>query len=126
MARIGAVGQDVRPMARRAARLDGLGTTIFTEMTALAQETGALNLGQGFPDEDGPPAAIAAATEAMRAGLNQYAPLAGVPPLREAVLEHQRARYGLQPEDVQVTFGATEAIAAALMGLVDPGDEVVV
>ncbi len=113
-------------MPRRARRLHGLGTTIFTEMTALAQETGALNLGQGFPDEDGPPAAVAAAVSALEAGQNQYAPLPGVPPLREAVLAHQRDRYGLEPEDVQITFGATEAIAAALMGLVDPGDEVVV
>ncbi len=126
MARIGAVGQDVRPMARRAARLDGLGTTIFTEMTALAVQTGALNLGQGFPDEDGPPQVIAAAAQALESGANQYAPLPGVPPLTEAIRAHQRARYGLEPQDVQVTFGATEAIAAALMGLVDPGDEVVV
>jgi len=113
-------------MPRRARRLDGLGTTIFTEMTALAQQTGALNLGQGFPDEDGPPQAIAAAVTALQDGANQYAPLPGVPPLRDAVLAHQRARYGLEPEDAQVTFGATEAIAAALLGLCDPGDEVVV
>jgi len=113
-------------MPRRSTRLDGFGTTIFTEMTALAQETGAINLGQGFPDEDGPPEVIAAAIDALRSGHNQYAPLPGVPVLREAILAHQRARYGLDPEDVQVTFGATEAIAAALLGLCDDGDDVVV
>ena len=109
-----------------AARLEGLGTTIFTEMTALAVRTGAINLGQGFPDTDGPPAVIEAAVAALRSGHNQYAPLPGVPALREAVLEHQRSYYGLEPEDVLITFGATEAIAASLLGLCDPGDEVVV
>ncbi len=109
-----------------AARLAGLGTTIFTEMTALAVRTGAINLGQGFPDSDGPPAVIEAAVDALRAGENQYAPLPGVPALREAIFEHQRRWYGLEPEDALVTFGATEAIASALMGLCDPGDEVVV
>jgi N-succinyldiaminopimelate aminotransferase len=113
-------------MPPRAARLEGLGTTIFTEMTSLAQRTGAINLGQGFPDTDGPTEAIDAATVALRGGENQYAPLGGVPALCEAVLEHQRAYYGLEPEDVLVTFGATEAIAAALLGLVNPGDEVLV
>jgi N-succinyldiaminopimelate aminotransferase len=113
-------------MPPRAARLDGLGTTIFTEMTALAQRTGAINLGQGFPDTDGPREAIEAAVSALRGGENQYAPLNGVQPLRDAVLEHQRSYYGIEPEDVLVTFGATEAIAAALLGLCDPGDEVVV
>jgi N-succinyldiaminopimelate aminotransferase len=113
-------------MGHRAARLDGLGTTVFTEMTALAVRTGAINLGQGFPDSDGPPAVIEAAVAALRGGENQYAPLPGVPALREAVLEHQRRCYGLEPEDVLVTFGATEAIAAALLALCDPGDEVVV
>ncbi|MGI9185268.1 MAG: aminotransferase class I/II-fold pyridoxal phosphate-dependent enzyme [Solirubrobacteraceae bacterium] len=113
-------------MPRRAARLAGLGTTIFTEMSALAQRTGAINLGQGFPDTDGPSEAIEAAVTALRSGENQYAPLPGVPALREAVREHQRRHYGLEPEDVLITFGATEAIAAALLGLCDPGDEVVV
>ena len=107
-------------------RLAGLGTTIFTEMTALAVRTGAINLGQGFPDTDGPAAVVEAAVAALRGGENQYAPLPGVPALREAVLEHQREWYGLEPEDVLVTFGATEAIAAALLGLCNPGDEVVV
>jgi N-succinyldiaminopimelate aminotransferase len=109
-----------------AERLDGLGTTIFTEMTALATRTGAINLGQGFPDEDGPREMIEAAVAALRGGENQYAPLPGVPSLREAVLSHQRASYGLEPEDLLITFGATEAIASALLGLCDPGDEVVV
>jgi N-succinyldiaminopimelate aminotransferase len=113
-------------MPRAAARLAGLGTNIFTEMTALAVRTGAINLGQGFPDTDGPAAVIEAAVAALRSGENQYAPLAGVSALREAVRAHQRDHYGLDPEDVQITFGATEAIAAALMGLCDPGDEVVV
>jgi N-succinyldiaminopimelate aminotransferase len=110
----------------RAARLSGLGTSIFTEMTALAVRTEAINLGQGFPDTDGPAAVIDAAIDALRSGHNQYAPLPGVPSLREAVLEHQRSYYGLEPEDVLITFGATEAIAAALLALCDPGDEVVV
>jgi N-succinyldiaminopimelate aminotransferase len=109
-----------------AARLAGLGTTIFTEMTALAARTGAINLGQGFPDTDGPPAVVEAAVAALRGGENQYAPLPGVPALRDAVLDHQRAYYGLEPEDVLVTFGATEAIASALLATCDPGDEVVV
>jgi N-succinyldiaminopimelate aminotransferase len=111
-----------------ATRLAGLGTTIFTEMSALAERTGAVNLGQGFPDEDGPPELLDAAREAIAAGHNQYAPLAGVPALRDAVARHQARFYGLavDPEDgVQITFGATEAIAAALLALVEPGDEVV-
>jgi len=112
-----------------AGRLRPFGTTIFTEMSALAARTGALNLGQGFPDTDGPAEIIGAVTSAMLAGANQYAPLAGVPELRMAIAEHQRRRYGLEidPDDgVQVTFGATEAIAAAMLGLLEPGDKVVV
>jgi N-succinyldiaminopimelate aminotransferase len=95
-------------------------------MTALAEQTGAINLGQGFPDTDGPQSVIEAAVAALRGGQNQYAPLSGVPPLREAILAHQRDFYGLDPQDVLVTFGATEAIAAALLGLCEAGDEVVV
>jgi N-succinyldiaminopimelate aminotransferase len=109
-------------------RLEGLGTTIFTEMSALAERTGSINLGQGFPDEDGPPAVLEAAVAAVRGGANQYAPLPGVPALREAIAAHQRRRYGLEhdPErEVQVCFGATETITAALLGLCNPGDEVV-
>src|SRR4051812_18947760 len=97
-------------------------------MSALAERTGAINLGQGFPDEDGPREVLGAAAAALYAGANQYAPLPGVPALREAIAAHQRRRYGLEHDpdtDVQVTFGATEAIAAALLGLCDPGDEVV-
>ncbi len=106
---------------------DAAETTIFTTMTALAERTGAINLGQGFPDEDGPALVIDAAVAAMRAGRNQYAPLPGVPALREAVAAHQRRRYGIEVDpdiEVQVTFGATEAIASALLALVRPGDEV--
>jgi N-succinyldiaminopimelate aminotransferase len=106
---------------------DSAATTIFTLMTALAEETGAVNLGQGFPDEDGPSVIVEAAVDAMRAGHNQYAPLPGVPPLREAIAAHQRRRYGLDvdPEtEVQVTFGATEALASAVLALVAPGEEV--
>jgi N-succinyldiaminopimelate aminotransferase len=116
----------VPAMARAARRLDLLGTTIFTEMTALAVRTGAINLGQGFPDTDGPSEVIEGAVTALRGGENQYAPLPGVPALREAIFEHQRSWYGLEPEDLLVTFGATEAIAAAVLGLCDPGDEVIV
>jgi N-succinyldiaminopimelate aminotransferase len=103
-------------------------TTIFTVMTALAEKTGAINLGQGFPDVDGPEAIREAAVDALRAGHNQYAPLPGVPALREAIAEHQQLFYDLpvEPDGVQVTFGATEAIAAALLAVVEPGDEVLV
>src|SRR5918912_3751363 len=104
------------------------GTTVFTEFSALAERTGAVNLGQGFPDEDGPAELLDAAAAAIRDGHNQYAPLPGVPALREAIAAHQRRWYGLEvdPETgVQVTFGATEAITAALLGLLEPGDEVV-
>ena len=119
-------GDGERGRGVAAARVAGLGTTVFTEMSALAVRTGAINLGQGFPDTDGPAPVIEAAVAALRGGENQYAPLPGVPSLRDAVREHQRACYGLAPEDVLVTFGATEAIAAALLALCNPGDEVVV
>ena len=112
-----------------ASRLAGFGTTIFTEMSALALRTGSINLGQGFPDEDGPHEVLEAAARALRDGHNQYAPLAGVPALLEAIADHQQRFYGLDVDPhtgVQVTFGATEAIAAALLGLLEPGDEVVV
>jgi N-succinyldiaminopimelate aminotransferase len=112
-----------------ASRLAGFGTTIFTEMSALALRTGSINLGQGFPDEDGPREVLEAAARALRDGHNQYAPLPGVPALLEAIADHQLRFYGLDVDPhtgVQVTFGATEAIAAALLGLLEPGDEVVV
>jgi len=110
-------------------RLDGIPPTIFTTMSALALRTGAVNLGQGFPDADGPPSVLAAADEAMRSGGNQYAPGPGVPALRQAIARHQQRHYGLDLDpdtQVVVTTGCTEGIAAALLGLVDEGDEVVV
>src|SRR5829696_2565911 len=115
-------------MTPTASRWHGFGTTIFTEMSALAERTGAMNLGQGFPDEDGPEEVLEAARRAVRDGHNQYAPLPGVPALREAIAAHQRRFYGIEVDmetEVQVTFGATEAIAAALLGICEPGDDVV-
>ena len=113
-----------------ASRLRPFGTTIFTEMSALAARTNAINLGQGFPDTDGPPEILTAVESALHSGAaNQYAPLAGVPDLCAAIAEHQRRRYGLDvdaQDGVQVTFGATEAIAATMLGLLEAGDEVVV
>jgi N-succinyldiaminopimelate aminotransferase len=112
----------------RAGRLNGLGTTVFAEMSALALQTGAVNLGQGFPDTDGPVEVSEAAVEAIRGGANQYPPAPGIADLRQAVAEHQQRFYGitLDPDtEVVVTTGATEAVAAALLGLVDPGDEVI-
>jgi N-succinyldiaminopimelate aminotransferase len=111
-----------------AARLDGLGTTVFAEMSALALQTGAVNLGQGFPDTDGPIEVSEAAVEAIRGGANQYPPGPGIVDLRRAISEHQQRFYDitLDPDtEVVVTTGATEAVAAALLGLVDPGDEVI-
>ncbi|KQO42097.1 pyridoxal phosphate-dependent aminotransferase [Aeromicrobium sp. Leaf245] len=116
-------------MRTQSSRIDGLGTTIFARMSALAASTGAVNLGQGFPDTDGPDAVIDAAVAALRGGANQYAPGPGVHDLRLAVAEHQRRWYGLEvdPEtEVAVTTGATEAIAAAVLGIVEAGDEVIV
>ncbi|MDR6794159.1 N-succinyldiaminopimelate aminotransferase [Pseudarthrobacter oxydans] len=105
----------------------GLGVTIFEEMTTLAVQTGAINLGQGFPDEDGPLEIREAARAAIAAGANQYAPGKGIPELREAVAAHQQRFYGLAPDpatEVVITTGATEAIAAALLAFAGPGDEV--
>jgi N-succinyldiaminopimelate aminotransferase len=110
------------------ARLQGFGTTIFSEMSALAVETGAVNLGQGFPDTDGPAVVAEAAIEAIRAGHNQYPPGPGIPALRQAIADHQLHFYGLQfdPDtEVLVTAGATEALTAALLALCEVGDEVV-
>jgi N-succinyldiaminopimelate aminotransferase len=104
-----------------------LGVTIFEEMTTLAVHTGAINLGQGFPDEDGPLEIREAARAAIAAGANQYAPGKGLPELREAVAAHQQRFYGLSPDpatEVVVTTGATEAIAASLLAFAGPGDEV--
>lgn len=116
-------------MKARSSRLDGLGTTIFAEMSALAQRTGAINLGQGFPDTDGPSEIVESAATAMRDGHNQYPPGLGVAALREAIAAHQNRWYGLQVDpdtEVVVTTGATEAIAGAVLGLIDPGDDVIV
>ncbi|MEU9982690.1 pyridoxal phosphate-dependent aminotransferase [Streptomyces sp. NPDC050856] len=116
-----------RPPLNR--RLAEFGTTIFAEMSALAVRTGSINLGQGFPDTDGPEEIREAAVRALRDGRgNQYPPGPGVPELRTAITEHQRRRYGLvyDPDtEVLVTAGATEAIAASLLALVEPGDEVI-
>ena len=113
---------------RAAARLDGLGTTIFARMSALAVATDSINLGQGFPDVDGPREIIEAAVAAMRSGHNQYPPGSGIPELRAAIAAHQQHFYGIELDadsEVLVTTGATEAIAAAMLALVDPGDEVI-
>ena len=112
---------------RGVTRMRGFGTTIFAEMTALATKTGAINLGQGFPDSDGPSVMLRAAVTAIQAGHNQYAPGQGEPGLRTAIARHQGDWYGLDynPDtEVLVTAGATEAIAATLMALCEPGDEV--
>jgi N-succinyldiaminopimelate aminotransferase len=117
------------PSNRTARRLHAIPPTIFSEMSALAVRTGSLNLGQGFPDVDGPASVIEAAVDALRTGHNQYAPGPGIPELREAVAAHQARHYGLDLDpssEVAVTAGATEAIAAAVLALVNPGDEVVV
>ncbi|WP_405937584.1 pyridoxal phosphate-dependent aminotransferase [Streptomyces sp. NBC_00726] len=116
-----------RPLLNR--RLAEFGTTIFAEMSALAVRTGAINLGQGFPDTDGPEEIREAAVRSLRAGQgNQYPPGPGVPELRTAISGHQQRRYGLayDPDtEVLVTAGATEAIAASLLALLEPGDEVI-
>lgn len=110
-------------------RLQGFGTTIFAEMSALAVRTGSVNLGQGFPDTDGPSEVLEAAIGAIRGGLNQYPPGPGMPVLREAIAAHQQRFWGVEYDadaEVLVTAGATEAIAGALLALLDTGDEVVV
>jgi N-succinyldiaminopimelate aminotransferase len=116
-----------RPPLNRS--LAEFGTTIFAEMSQLAVETGAINLGQGFPDTDGPAEVLEAARRAIAEGRgNQYPPGPGIPQLRRAIAEHQARVYGLgyDPDrEVLVTAGATEAIAAAMLGLLEPGDEVI-
>jgi N-succinyldiaminopimelate aminotransferase len=107
----------------------GIAASVFAEMSALAIQTGAINLGQGFPDEDGPAEVLEAARRAIAEGVNQYPPGRGFPALREAIARHQERFYGLRvdPEtEVLVTAGATEAIAATILALCGPGDEVVV
>jgi len=116
-----------RPLLNR--RLAGLGNSIFGVMSARAIATASINLGQGFPDVDGPRPIAQAAAEAVLAGRgNQYPPPTGIPELRQAVARHQRRFYGLgcDPDtEVLITAGATEAIAAALLALLEPGDEVI-
>ena len=109
-------------------RMRPFGTTVFTEMSALAVRTGAVNLGQGFPDTDGPPEMLAAAAQALRDGANQYPPGPGTPALRGAIAAHEERFHGLRHDpggEVLVTAGATEAIAASILALCEPGDEVV-
>lgn len=109
---------------------EGLPTpTIFAQMSALATSTGAINLGQGFPDTDGPSHLLESAVAAIRSGANQYPPVRGIPALREAIAEHQRRWYGLDVDpqtEVLATAGATEALTATVLALCSPGDEVIV
>jgi len=117
-AAVGLLGTDGRPVP-----------TVFARMSALATETGAINLGQGFPDTDGPAELLEAAVAAIRAGANQYPPVRGIPALRAAIAEHQSRHYGLTPDpetEVLVTAGATEALTATIIALCSPGDEVIV
>jgi N-succinyldiaminopimelate aminotransferase len=116
-----------RPLLNR--RLEGLGTTIFAEMSARAVATGSVNLGQGFPDVDGPREIARKAADAIMQGKgNQYPPGPGIPELRSAIADHQQRFYGLgyDPDtEILVTAGATEAVAASLLALLEPGDEVI-
>jgi len=110
-------------------RLDGFGTSVFAEMTALARQHGAINLGQGFPNFDGPDFVKQAAIDALRAGHNQYSPMPGLPALQQAVAHHQRRFYGLEYDwasEVTIHAGATEALCASIAALLDAGDEVIV
>ena len=112
-----------------ASRLPQVGTTIFTVMSALAQQTGAINLGQGFPDFDCDPRLLGEVTDAMREGLNQYPPMAGVPALRQTIGRKIEALYGRRYDadtEITVTAGATQAILTAVLCCVHPGDEVIV
>jgi N-succinyldiaminopimelate aminotransferase len=114
----GLMGPDQRPAP-----------TVFARMSALATASGAINLGQGFPDTDGPAELLEAAVQAIRNGVNQYPPARGVPALRTSIAEHQRRHYGLEPDpdtEVLVTAGATEALTATVIALCSPGDEVIV
>lgn len=110
-------------------RLPKVGTTIFTVMSALAAEKGAVNLGQGFPDFEGDPRLVDAVTKAMQGGLNQYPPMTGVPALREAISKKVEAIYGHRYDansEITITAGATQAILTAILAIVHPGDEVIV
>lgn len=115
----------MKPVSRA---LEGFGTTIFATMSALSQECDAINLGQGFPDEDGPEDVRSLASDAILNGPNQYPPMAGLPALRQAVAQSNRRFYGIDLDwqtETLVTSGATEALTASLLGLLNPGDEVV-
>jgi N-succinyldiaminopimelate aminotransferase len=116
-------------MSAMARRVAGFGTTVFVEINDLARQCNAVNLGQGAPDFDGPPEVLAAAVAAINGQLNQYAPGVGMPVLREAVARHTERFYGQKIDwqtEVLITSGATEAVFAAILGLTDPGDEVIV
>ena len=109
-------------------RMRAHSSSVFAEFTQLALSTGSINLGQGYPDEDGPVEVVEAAVDALRSGHNQYPPGAGVAELRTAVAAHQHRRYGIEldPEtEVLITMGASEAISATLLALLGPGDEFV-
>jgi N-succinyldiaminopimelate aminotransferase len=126
-----AAGVTAQPLTRLplTSKLVGFGTTIFAEMSALATATDSINLGQGFPDTDGPSEVLEAAIDAIRSGVNQYPPGPGFAVLRQAIADHQRRFYGIELDpdrEVLVTAGATEALAGALLGMLDQGDEVVV
>ena len=116
-------------MSAMARRVAGFGTTVFVEINELARQCNAVNLGQGAPDFDGPPEVLAAAVEAINGQLNQYAPGVGMPVLRQAVARHAERFYGQRVDwqtEVLITSGATEAVFAAILGLADVGDEVIV
>jgi N-succinyldiaminopimelate aminotransferase len=128
-----AVGQQLSLASRlgsaamTVSRLQPYAVTIFAEMSALAARNGAVNLGQGFPDEDGPPAMLKVAENAIADGVNQYPPGLGIAPLREAIAAQRKRHFGTDYDpdtEVLVTVGATEAIASAVLGLVEPGSEV--
>ena len=119
----------LQPQLHLQSRLPNVGTTIFTVMSALATETGAVNLGQGFPDFEGDPELLQAVSQAMTQGLNQYPPMAGIAGLRERVAHKIQNMYGhsYDPvQDITITAGATQAILTAILAVVHPGDEVVV
>jgi N-succinyldiaminopimelate aminotransferase len=122
------VAVDVSASRYKAERVGSTAATIFAEMSALALTTDSVNLGQGFPDYDGPDFMLAAAERAIAEGVNQYPPGRGIAPLRQAVVDHSRRHYGLDYDaerEVIITTGATEALAAAVLAFVDPGDEVI-
>ena len=116
------------PSRWKAHRVGSTSATVFAEMSALALATQSINLGQGFPDTDGPAFMLAAAQDAIANGVNQYPPGRGIAPLRQAIVDHSARHYGLRYDassEVLVTTGATEALAAAVLAFVDPGDEVI-